>query len=235
MNNVNISIGLLTGLSLVLLLIPLNAEARKNIEDVSISLDRTCIALIKSHAKTNCPTYEEILLQFPDTSNKRISGDFIFKDGMLQRANPKLQNHFNSYTYESPVLWIDPPGDVIDKTKHITIASKLPIYFISESYKKTDNTIKFGTDRYVNSKCTEAIISAENWEFLLGDTIQYLQNGCTSTNFDSIKKIYQKPMDHDIKSTAWYKYTQWLKNAKQISKDKFLINPEKKIYSPEAR
>ena len=218
----------------IILIIPLQVEARKNIEDISISLDRTCLALIKSVSKTDCPTYEDILLIYPDTSNKRISGDFILKDGMLQRTNPKFTTHLNAYTYEKPITWVDPPGDVIDKTKHITIVSKLPLYFVSSSYKKTNNTLTFGTDRYVNSKCTEAIISADKWLLLLGDTIMYLQSTCTKTNFDSIVKIYQKPMDHDPKSSAWYKYQQWLKNAKQISKDKFLVD-NRTIYSPEAR
>src|SRR3990167_9187536 len=139
----------------IILIIPLQVEARKNIEDVGIALDRTCLALIKAEMKTNCPTYEDILLVY--------------------RA-----------------------------------------------------------DRYVDSRCHSAIISAEKWILLLGDTIWYLQSGCTKTNFDSIVKIYQKPMDHDPKSSTWYKYQQWLKNAKQISKDKFLVD-NRTIYSPEAR
>ena len=218
----------------IILIIPLQVEARKNIEDVGIALDRTCLALIKAEMKTNCPTYEDILLVYPDTSNKRISGDFIFKDGMLQRENPKYPNHLNAYTYENPMTWIDPPSDTRDRIKLITIATKLPFYKVDGSKQKKNNTLVFGADRYVDSRCHSAIISAEKWILLLGDTIWYLQSGCTKTNFDSIVKIYQKPMDHDPKSSTWYKYQQWLKNAKQISKDKFLVD-NRTIYSPEAR
>src|SRR3990167_9553671 len=107
----------------IILIIPLQAEARKNIEDIGITLDRTCLALIQAEMKTNCTTYDEILLVYPDTSNKRISGDFIFKDGMLQRENPNYRNHLNAYRFDSPILWIDPPGDTRDRIKMITIAS----------------------------------------------------------------------------------------------------------------
>ena len=228
-------LSLALGISLVLFLIPLNVEARKNIEDIGIQLDRTCIALIKAEMKTNCPTYEEILLIYPDTSNKRISGDFVFKDGMLQRQTSHLKNHIDAYKYEQPITWIDPPGDIRDKIKTITITSKLSLYKVSESKQKKDNTLVFGIGRYVDTRCHHAIITANNWQFLLNDTIQYLQSDCQTTNFNSIKKIYQKPTDHDIKSSKWYQYQEWLKAAKLQSKDKFLINQNKSIYSPEAR
>ena len=223
------------GVSLALLLIPLSVEARKNIEDIGIALDRTCIALIKAQMKTGCPDYEDIMLLFPDTSNKRLSGDFIFKDGMLQRDQPAYQKHLNAYTYEAPMLWVDPPNDVRDRIKMIVIAPSLPLYKVTGSHQKQNNTLVFGTDRYVDSRCYNSMISAEKWLFLLGDTIQYLQSGCKTTNFDSIIKIWQKPIDHDPKSSSWYKYKQWLENAKLKSKNIFLVNPEREIYSPPAR
>lgn len=227
-------VSLALGIGLVLFLIPIQVDARKNYEDIGISLDRTCLALLKAQMKTDCPTYEDILLLFPDTSNKRISGDFVYKDGFLQRENPPYRNHYAAYEYEKPIVWVDPPSDVIAKAKHIIITTKLPYYKVSESNKKINNTLTFGQDRYVDS-CKTAIITAEKWLVLLGDTIQYLQSGCKTTNFDSIVKIWQKPMEHDPKSSTWYKYQQWLKNAKLESKNKFLIDPDKPIYSPEAR
>ena len=223
------------GVCLVLLLIPLQAEARKNIEDIGIALDRTCLALIKEQMKTDCPTYEELLLIYPDTSNKRISGDFVFKNGILQRSFPQYQNHMNAYTYEKAMTWIDPPADTRDRIKLITIASSLPLYMVDESGQKKNNTIILGKDRWVDPRCHTAIISAEKWLLLLNDTIQYLKSGCTKTNFDSMVKIYQDPIKHDYKSSTWYKYKQWLESAKLQSKNKFLINPERNIYSPEAR
>ena len=51
----------------IILIIPLQAEARKNIEDIGIALDRTCLALIRAEMKTDCPTYEDILMIYPDT------------------------------------------------------------------------------------------------------------------------------------------------------------------------
>ena len=154
---------------------------------------------------------------------------------MLQRENPKYPNHLNAYTYENPMTWIDPPSDTRDRIKLIIITSKLPLYMVSGSNVKKNNTLVFGADRFIDSRCHSAIISAEKWILLLDDTIMYLQSGCTKTNFDSLVKIYQKPMDHDPKSTTWYKYKQWLESAKQQSKEKFLVNPERDIYSPEAK
>ena len=39
-----LKLSLALGIGLVLFLIPLNVEARKNIEDIGIQLDRTCMA-----------------------------------------------------------------------------------------------------------------------------------------------------------------------------------------------
>jgi len=224
-------LSLLASFSLVILLTPLQAEARKNIEDVGIALDRTCIALIKANMKTDCPTYEEILLIFPDTSNKRMSGDFVYKDGMLQRSFPNYQGHLNAYIYEKPVTWIDPPADIRDRIKLITISTKLPYYFIAGSNQKQNNTLVFGKDIYVDSRCHTATITAEKWIVLLGSVMQHLQGGCKS-DLNNVVKIYQKPTEHDPKSSIWYKYTLWLKDVKTQSKDKFLVIPEKEIYSP---
>jgi len=218
---------------IVFFLIP-NVEARKNIEDIGIALDRTCLALIKAEMKTDCPTYKEILLLFPDTSNKRISGDFVFKDGILQRENPNYKNHLNAYRYEKPVTWIDPPADIRDRIKLITISTKLPYYLIDGSKQKQNNTLVFGKDIYVDRlRCYNAIITAEKWIVLLGSVMQHLQGGCKS-DLNNIVKIYQTPTEHDPKSSAWYKYKQWLADAKLQSKDKFLID-NRTIHSPSAR
>ena len=225
---------IMLGVCLVFLLIPIESEARKNYEDIGISLDRTCLTLIKENMRTDCPTYGEILMLFPDTSNKIFSGDFIIKDGLLQREFPPIKNHLNYYSDKPPVLWVDPPADTMNKIKSVTIYKSLPLYEVTGSKQKANNTLIFGKDRYVNPNCSQAKISADKWPVLLGDTIQYLQSGCKKTNFESITKIYQKPTEHDITTSKWYQYKQWLKNALQQSKDQFLVMPDKAIYSPRA-
>jgi len=216
------------GICLVIFLIPLNVEARKNIEDVGIALDRTCLALLKANMKTDCPTYEEILLVFPDTTNKRISGDFVFKDGILQREFPKYQEHLNAYKYEKPMTWIDPPADTRDRIKLIIISTKLPYYFVSGSYTKKNNTLVFGKDVYVDTRCHNAVITAEKWTVLLGQVMQHLQGGC-KTDLNNIVKIYQEPTKHDPFSSSWYKFTQWLKLAKEQSKNTFLLDQDREL------
>ena len=82
-------------LIVLFVLSPDQADARTNY-DVGISLSKSCIAMIKNNFTTDCPTYDEILVLFPDNTNQDISGKFVYKDGYLQRDTTKYINHFKS-------------------------------------------------------------------------------------------------------------------------------------------
>src|SRR3990172_7744127 len=66
-------------------------------EFYGISYDNTCKTMLKNNLTTTCPTYEDIITLFPDTSNKFVSGDFGYYNGLYQRLPTKLHNSFEYY------------------------------------------------------------------------------------------------------------------------------------------
>jgi hypothetical protein len=204
----------------VLLLLPLffilPAEAREN-TDIGISLSRTCIIMIQNNIDSDCPTYEEILLLFPDTSRQEISGGFIEDDnGFYHREQTKFKSHFGFYTYEPNTIWVDPPGDITGKIATIFIEPSLNDYLIKGSHSMSNNTITMGHSRWVDDKCYRATISAEDWIFLIGDTIQYLDHSCDEkfTNFDHLKTISFEKSYQDITTSYKYQFDKWIELSK---------------------
>ena len=200
--------------------------------DYGIVLSNTCLTMLKNNISTNCPGYDEIMALFPDTSNQKVSGGFIYKDGILQREEPQYEHHYNNYIYESKdKMWIDPPGDVLDRIHLITITSRDFIYPIKDQ-KITDSSIKIGQGRYIAPNCRSAIITAENWPYLLGDTMVLLLHNCdrTFTNFDEIKIQTWERTKHDITTSYKWKLDQWVKESKEkcsIQKCFYIINQTK--------
>ena len=181
--------------------------------DIGIILSKTCITMLKNNASTNCPTYEEINLLFPDTSNQQVSGAFNYSDGFYERQPTKFKNHYEYYRYvDEPVTWIDPPGDIIEKIPRIIIQARDFEYTIKDQVVNS-TSIKVGHSRYVSSTCTYSIITGANWLFLLGDTLKYLKSDCdpNETNFDEIKIKSWEAEHHDITTSAKYKLEQWIK------------------------
>lgn len=198
------------------------AEARKNIEDIGIVLSRNCITMIQNDIPTECPTYEEIMALHPDTSNHKVSGDFEFINGMLQRGKAPYNDHIGWYEFEEKRIWIDPPGDIRDKIMIITIENNLGDYLIKgKSYHVTNQTITMGHERYVDAECYNASISADNWVFLLGDTIRYMDNRCNEeyTTFDHIKKVTLEKTFQDITTSYKYKLEKWIEESKKSCKE----------------
>lgn len=202
--------------SLFLLLVPLQADARENM-DVGISLSKSCLTMLKNNMTTNCPTYEELNTLFPDTSNQEISGKFVVKDGIWQRDSTRYNSHYNWYAYSDKITWIDPPGDLVGRIPTITIETKLPEYLLRGSNEMSNNTIILGHSRYVDDRCYRATITADEWVFLTGDTINLLLHDCDPkyTTFDHIKKTYLEATIHDITTTYKYKLDTWIAETKK--------------------
>jgi len=182
--------------------------------DYGIAISQTCYTMIKYNLTTPCPTYEAIMAVFPDSSNRLFSGDFIYKDNMLQRENPPIEQHFQVYRYDDSItLFIDPPGDIRDKINMITIESRLP------EYKLRDITIVnythyLGTGRYVDS-CRNAVIDSNQWLFLLGDTLRFMQNKCQPefTDYNSIKETYLNYTRHNIATSNKWLHDTWVQSV----------------------
>ena len=184
-------------------------------EEYTISLSDSCIALLKIN-DTTCPSYAEIIQVFPDQSDQKISGKFGYKDGYYQRLSSPYKNfQYGYYKYLNGTrLWIDAPSDV-KPAKNIVIAPRNFEYIIHKQIIDTtkNNTLMVGQNRYVSKTCSYAIITSENWLFLLGDTLKYLQTGCHDTNFDEKKIVSWTRNYHDITTSAKYKLEQWVKQS----------------------
>ena len=220
----------LSFIAALFLLVPDQADARTNY-DVGITLSKTCIAMIKNNMTTACPTYEAILALFPDNTNQNISGKFIYKDGYLQRGSTNYINHFKFYTYQPVTTWVDPPGDVVGRIATITIEPKLPEYLVSESQKLINNTMTVGHSRYVDPLCYRATITATDWIFLTGDTMNYMFHNCDKsfTTFDNLKSKYLGKSYQDLTTSNKYKLDEFIKAAKEKYKESYIGSNEENM------
>lgn len=185
--------------------------------DVGITLSKTCLAMIKNNITSTCPTYEEILVLFPDNTIQEISGKFVFKDGYLQRDHTNYKNHFNFYTYQPNTIWIDPPGDIVGRIATITIEPSLPDYLLKPLADIKNNTQYTAHSRWVDTKCYRATITAADWIYLTGDTINYMMHQCDPafTGFNHIKEKYLGSIPQDIGTSNKYKLDQMVLAAKE--------------------
>ncbi len=178
---------------LVLLMVAPVMESDSVHDHIGISISGVCMG------SDTCPTYEDILAVFPDTSNQNWSGDFKYIDGIYQRDHQINQYHFEYYKSNNQydVVWIDPPADIRKQIKMINIEVDLPAYKVLDSDKMIDGKVTWGHTRYVDTGCREATIEAYSWIYLTGDTMRYMQNNCDEeyTNFNSILdwKVHTKP------------------------------------------
>ncbi len=125
-----------------------------------------------------------------------------------------MEKSYNYYAFEKDTfLFIDPDAATSLNLGMIVIEAQLGQYPIS--YEVEDNTRILGVGRYIDN-CRNAVISAENWIFLLGDTIELMRHDChpTYTLFNDTKKIYANYTKHDITtSTKWLhdQFIEWVK------------------------
>jgi len=173
--------------------------------------------LIKLNAtQTECPTYEEIMLLYPDTSKRDISGNFTYIDGILQREPPQLEKHFEYYRYnDAEHLFIDPPYDRTFHMDMIIIETQIPTYKVKGSYYITNDTVTFGHSRMMAKGCDTASIGSDVWLEYLGDTINYMKNGCDEeyTNVSTIDKLVLIPTEIGEEfRQKYYEMEKWLRD-----------------------
>ena len=81
-----------------------------------------------------------------------------------------------------------------------------------------DSKVTFGYQRYVNDKCTEAVIQSDIWITALGDTINFMKNDCDEkyTNLQTnYTKWYNSTMPLEKELHQYYKFQKWLEEAKE--------------------
>lgn len=187
-------------------------------EFFGISIDNTCKTLLKNNQTTVCPTYEDIITFFPDTSTRKITGEFGYYNGIYQRLPTKLHNSFEYYsTYPNSVLFIDPPNEQRTRINMIEIKANLKEYKLPKagSYNTLEHSLTLGHGRYVDKYCDQAYIDASEWIFLVGDTLKYMAANCdpTATHYNSTTKTYLTKVTHDITTSYKWKLEQWQKKS----------------------
>jgi len=187
-------------------------------ENFGITLDNTCITMLKNNITSDCPTYEDIITLFPDTSKQDVSGKFEYYNGFYQRGPTKFINSFEYYrTWDRPILFIDPPVETASRIKLIEIRANLDQYLLrgeKESYDPIEHSLTLGKNRYIDS-CRLAYVDAAQWIFLVGDSIFHMNNGCSadSTKFNSTITTRLGKITHDITTSYKYKLEQFQKAA----------------------
>lgn len=200
-----------------------NASAEKLIDDIGINISDSCVSLLKLGSE-QCPDYQMILAVFHDTTKHEISGGFELTDGLYQRTNKHLNNHYEYYrTNGKTDVWINPPADVSTRIRMIDILPSLPDYKIKQNStmmnldSDSGQFIRYmGHTRYTSPDCKYSAISAENWLFNLGDTINLMNHNCDPnfTQLTTVTKITKQKSYQDISTSMDYQHKQWIKQIK---------------------
>ena len=193
-------------------------------DDIGIVLGNTCKTMIKNNVTSDCPTYETLAAIYKDTTEPRFSGELMYIDGMYQRG-PTKTDHFNFYQYEPAErrIWIDPPGDTINRIHIIKIEPSIPVYKLDGqstlSYNSTGAELTVGHSRYMTPNCSESIISSKAWLLLLGDTMNIILKGCdlSVSQFDSRKTTFYNSTEFDIRTSYKYQLDKWYEEAKKVA------------------
>ena len=198
-----------------IILIGLSVFAYADVQpQYGIALSKSCLSMIKANL-TGCPTYEEISALYTDNTNQRVTGVLDYFDGVYQRGPSQVHNPFNVYVYRDiPTLWIDPPYEAQVRMQMITILPSVPEYKIGDESKIMDDyNVTFGKFRWINLNCSEAKITAENWVFLTGDSLNLLKHNCNPafTHFNSTITITKEKSYQDISTSYKWKLDNWIK------------------------
>lgn len=151
---------------------------------ITIDLSNQCLALVKHNQTSECPTYKKILPY--DNSNQMLSGKFVTTDNFFHRQLTNTINHWGLYAPGTWIVMIDPDYNAIIHSKEISLVPSLT-YIIKDQTVGSNHTRNEYHDRYVDPGCTSAEIVYS--DFLLNDTIHYLESGCTITKYNETKII----------------------------------------------
>lgn len=156
----------------------------------------------------SCPTYEELDLVYPDNTHPGVSGELINNT----RTAPSMVNQWKYYEQQEYeyLIFYDPPPEIVFRSYHITIQPTVPTYKLNQGISNSlnfteSNNVIFASDRWVGNSCGSASISAKVWASLLGDTMNYMRNGCDSsqTIFNHNATYVYSSNDEESKSFEW--------------------------------
>lgn len=190
---------------------------------VGVVIEKSCLI------SDRCMNYSDIVDL--DTTDPKYMGKFVEKNGDLTRQSTSKQNNYRWLEFQKGfTIVVDPPLKFRTQVPIITIVSQLDEFHIKGQekvfeYKQTPDakaTMKvrsFSHTRYVDQTCTNAVITAKNWQNVLPDTINYLRMGCDPkhTNIQTISLDIKPLIKHDISTSSKSKldkfYAQVLKEC----------------------
>ena len=206
---------LLSCLFAIILVLTIGAGTIPQIEaeNYGIRLDNTCKTMLVNNITSNCPSYEDIITLFPDTSNRKITGEFGYYHGIYQRLPTKLINSFEYYRFwNTTILFIDPPPNTNDRIRIIEIKANLGEYKLPKSgtYNPIDHSLTLGVGRYIDS-CRIAYVDSANWISYVGDTMKHMADNCSPESTTYIDRITTKlnRTVHDITTSYKYQLAKW--------------------------
>ena len=184
---------------------------------IGIQLSQTCFTMVKHNVTSDCPTYRDLVDLGWDDSLPG-SGEFFVDDfGMYRRGPAEYTSVHELYRYDDYHIIIDPPTEIATRTNLIIISPSLPIFVPLGGYEKVLNQRILQQDRYVDD-CQEATITAANWRELISDTVYFLRNNCTHTNYPTEVIVTDYASSMDITTSAKYKHEKWLAESKEKCK-----------------
>lgn len=174
---------------------------------VGIVIEKSCLI------SERCMNYSDIVDL--DTTNPKYMGKFVERNGDLVRQSTSKQNNYRWLEFQKDfTIVVDPPLKFSTQLPIITIISQLPEFHIqgqekvieyktTPDAKATAKVRSFSHTRYVDSTCTNAVITAKNWQKVLPDTINYLRGNCDpkQTQIDTIGLDVGTLKKHDISTS----------------------------------
>lgn len=180
---------------------------------IGIQDSQVCLTLMKNHMPNHCLSYD--ILKPVDTTNSLISGNWV-SFPYYHREKPRVIDHYR-FTNNAWVVMVDPNPDFTTKAKMITVTND------NFTWVNTDETVKDNrvrvehVNRSVSTSCNEATVAPILW--LVKDTIQYLESGCTVTKYNDTKVMYVPIPKIDLFGSSWYHNYLWLQQAKQLKQN----------------
>lgn len=187
---------------------------------VGIIISKSC--LMSDH----CLKYKDI--KDLDNSNPIFTGKLIEKNGDIKRQATSNQNNYRwlDFTHDYTIM-IDPPFKFYNQIPLIEIVSSLDEYhgkgqMAVTEYKETKDAKataairSYSHTRYVDSTCTNAVITAKDWKRVLPDTIDYMRHNCDPkhTQLKTISTEATTLYKHDLATSSKWKLDKFYEEVK---------------------
>lgn len=144
---------------------------------IGIQISQGCQIMEKNHIKSNCMTYDKI--RNLDNTNPVYAGQWV-NDTWYHRLAPHVRNH-EVMNLNKFVVMVDPNPDFTTRAKMITVQADNFTWINPDDGVGNNHTRIEHANRIVTD-CSQATVAPYAW--LINDTIQYLENGCTHTNYN---------------------------------------------------